>query len=42
MTTTYLFCHMALVYGIFDSRCPHLQLSPYENKIGGYPVSLYN
>lgn len=24
-------------YGVYDTRCPSLQLSPYENKIGGYP-----
>ncbi len=25
--------------GVFDSSCPSPHLSPYENKIGGYPVS---
>lgn len=27
------------LYGLYDSDCPSLHLSPFENKVGGYPVS---
>ncbi len=30
---------MSSSYGVYDSRCPSPHLSPFENKIGGYPVS---
>ena len=26
---------------VYDSPCPSQHLSPFENKIGGYPVSLH-
>ena len=28
-----------VLLGVCDAPCNDLQLSPYENKIGGYPVS---
>ena len=28
-----------VLLGVCDAPCSDLQLSPYENKIGGYPVS---
>lgn len=32
-------CTSEVLLGVFDSSCPSPHLSPYENKIGGYPVS---
>ena len=32
-------CSPPVLLGVCDSFCPDLQLSPYDNKIGGYPVS---
>lgn len=39
MASTWSSC---VFLGVCDSPCPELHLSPFENKVGGYPVSMIN